>query len=135
MELLLANYRPHPKNEGGGQGVTQSPSHNAFTGPMSFLGGTPVTGPRSLPRQGGTPVPGGGVPQSQVRGTPVLGYPWPELGYPQPVLGVTPVSDEGTPIPDRGIPQFQAGVPSQDWGTTRTRLGYPPPPSGDRTVE
>ena len=36
----------------------RSPSHNTYTGPMSFLGDTPVTGPRSL-LGGGTPVLGG----------------------------------------------------------------------------
>ena len=60
--------------------VTPSPSHNTSTGPMSFLGGTPVTGPRFLP--GRYPSPRWGVPQSLVPG---------------PFLG-------GTPVPD-GVPQ------------------------------
>ena len=53
-------------NLGGG---TPSPSHNTSTGPMSFLGSTPVTGPRS--QTGGTwdrvpPWPGqDGIPPGQ----------------------------------------------------------------------
>ena len=41
---------------GGWGGVTPSPSHNTSTGPMSFLGGTPMTGPRSLTGRGSTRI-------------------------------------------------------------------------------
>ena len=66
---------------GGGGGSHLHPI--ILPGPMSFLGGTPVTGPRSLPR-GGTPVPVlargypmmMAYPHSQVR----MGYP-PRIGY------------------------------------------------------
>ena len=72
----LSNYRPHPKDGEGTvfTGVCLStrggtPSHNTFTGPMSFLGvphlhplmlplDAPVTGPRSLPRWEVFPWPG-----------------------------------------------------------------------------
>ena len=42
---------------------------------MSFLGGTPVTGPRSLSQ--GVTQSQVGVPQSQAGGTPIRGTPWP----------------------------------------------------------
>ena len=65
---------------------TPSPSHNTSTGPMSFLWGTPVIGPRSLPR--GYPsdwsrVPSWGVPSPRW-GYPRTGYPQPGMGYPPP---------------------------------------------------
>ena len=68
-------YRCLSVNMGG----TSSPFLNTSTGLMSFLGGTPVTGPRSLPR---------GVPKSQTGqvpdgGHPKMGYPPARDGYPQ----------------------------------------------------
>ena len=69
----------------GGGGGTPSPSHNTSTGPMSFLGGTPVTGTRSLlggiPQSwpGAYPTARTGVPPSQVR---MVGYP--SMEYPSP---------------------------------------------------
>ena len=78
----LCRYCPHTKYDGKvlfsqvfvclhpGWG-TQSPSHDT-SNPWSYvlLGGTPVTGPRSLP--GGTPWPGLGYPLAVL-----LGYPPP----------------------------------------------------------
>ena len=84
--------------EGGG---TRSPSHNTSTGPTSFLGGTAVTVPRSLPR--GVPQSQMGVPQNGVLpgqgwGTPSpqpeMGYaPWPEMGYPPARMMYPPPRD------------------------------------------
>ena len=67
-------------------GGTPSPSHNASNG-----GGTPVTGPRSLPR--GTP--------SQVVGYPSLrwGYPNPKWGSPVPCREYPSPRQGGTPVP------------------------------------
>ena len=45
-----------------GEGVTLSPSHYTSIGPMSFVGGTPVTGPKSLLEGTRVPVPGVGYP-------------------------------------------------------------------------
>ena len=63
---------------GGGGRLTPSPSHNTSTGPISFLGSTPVTGLRSL-RGGGTPMPGRGS-------TPYWGTPHPPRKEQQSVL-------------------------------------------------
>ena len=41
---------------------TLSPSHNTLTGPISFLGGTPVISPRSLPWGGYYPIQDCGIP-------------------------------------------------------------------------
>ena len=73
---VFTNYVHH---RGGGL----SPSHNTSTGPVSFPGGTPVTGPRSL--LGCTSVPGGGTPGRVIPwDTPLArtGWvnPWPGLG-------------------------------------------------------
>ena len=78
-----------------GRVVTPSPFHGTSTGPMFFLGCTPVTGPRSL--LGGTPVPdrggrsgrrysqaGMGVPPRSEWGYPNMGYPQPGMGCPPP---------------------------------------------------
>ena len=96
---------PHP---GGRIGSTTSPSHNTSTGPMSFLVGTPVTSPSSLPRGYPSQVQmGGGYPsQIQTGEPPILGWgtPWPG-------------QDGGT----------------QGWGTPCPEMGYPPPPSQVRT--
>ena len=57
---------------------TPSPFHNTSTGPMSFLGGTPVISPRSLLR--GYPSPGWvqmGVPWDGVHPLPGMEYPPP----------------------------------------------------------
>ena len=66
------------------QGGTPSPSYNTSTGPMSFLGRTPVTGPWSFQR-GCTPVPGRGCPR------PRLGYAW--AGQDE-----VPPSQDGVPL-------------------------------------
>ena len=70
----------------GGRG-TPSPSHNISTGPMSFLGGNPVTSPRSgcgVPPSWGTLSPSsrlgwGGTPwwESPPPPPPGMGYPPP----------------------------------------------------------
>ena len=52
---------------GPGGGFTPSPSHNTSTGPMSFLGGTPVTGPFR-------------------EGYPMTGYPLARSGWGPPAL-------------------------------------------------
>ena len=74
------------------------PSHNTSTGPMSFLGGIPVTGSRPLPRGYPSPrqgVPHDGVPPNQVR----VGHPPTRDGVPpQPGQdGVPPRAGWGTP--------------------------------------
>ena len=58
-KVLLSQVpvRSHP----GGGGSNPYPSHNTSTGPMSFLMGAPVTGPRSLPRGDPSPGRGGGT--------------------------------------------------------------------------
>ena len=77
-----------------------SPSHDTFTGPMSFLGGggVPVTGPRSLPR-----------------GCPIPGCWYPLCGNPQTI------QDRGVPQPGLGYLKSQVrigeGYCSQGWGT------------------
>ena len=115
-------YRPHPKDGEGNSfslfvsphlgGVPPSPSHDTSTGPMSFsgvpqwlvpgpfLGGTPVTGPVSLPM---------GYPLGQVRmgGIPGWGTPWLVLmGGRYPRTGYPPQSR------DR-VPQIGMGYPPQ----------------------
>ena len=62
------------------EGGTPSPSHNTCT---VLSGGTPVTGPRSLPGGGFTPVPGRGypIPDMGVSQVPP-GQDW--MGYPHP---------------------------------------------------
>ena len=67
----------------GGGGFTPSPSHNTSPGPMSFSGGTPVTGPRFLY---------GGVPHSQMGGTPSQRWGTPPPGQ----AGGTPPSLDRT---------------------------------------
>ena len=54
---------------------------------MSFLGGTPVTGPRSGILRWGTPILGWGTPwPGQDGGTPRQGTPSrPGMGYPPPL--------------------------------------------------
>ena len=56
-------YCPHPK-DGEGNIFSLFVSSDTSTGPMSFLGGTPVTAPMSL--SGSYPIPGWGVPQDGV---------------------------------------------------------------------
>ena len=101
-------------------GGTPFPSHNTSTGPMSFLGGTPVTSPRSLPW---------GVPQSQMgvytspRWTRGGVYPSPRQGkYPSP-RWEAPKSQAGgyfSPRPSPRSPQpGQGGV-----STGHDRMGY-----------
>ena len=102
------SVRSHPVGWGGGWrgGVTHlhpiilplvacpfqwgTPSHNTSTGPMSFLGGPPMTDPRSLPG-------GGGVPQSWMAegGTQGCGTPKPEMGYPLARSGHSPPPPPG----------------------------------------
>ena len=65
---------------GGGVG-TPSPSHNTSTGPMPFLGGTPVPGR-------------GRVPQS-CSGVPTMGYPSVRSGWGTPWLGQPPLPPPG----------------------------------------
>ena len=78
-------------------GGTPSPSHNTSTDPMSFPGGTPVTGPQSQAE---------GVPQSWL-GVSHDGYPpWSGQG------GVPPRSGWCTPLPGVGYPLASSG-----WGT------------------
>ena len=105
-----------------------SPRFSKVSGPISFLGGTPVLAgggvSQSCPSWGGTPVPG--------RGTPVLAREYPGQGYPLARIGL-------------GYPLTRTGVLTrlgQDWGipsTPRPWLGYPlpgwdktkvPPPPG-----
>ena len=104
-----------------------SPSYDTSTGPMSFKGGTPVTGPSSLPR--GYPTPGGGypswvppsrdgVPPGQVRmAVSGMEYPSPGMGYPlaRSVWGTW----DGYPHPGMAYPLARSG-----WGVPR--MGYPP---------
>ena len=90
-------------------------------------GGTPVTGPRSLPGWG---LPRWGeVPQSCPRGTPGHGIPSVRPGW-----GSSPGQDWGTPgqvrmehpLPGQdGVPPSQVRMgysPVQDWGTPTERL-------------
>ena len=66
--------------------------HNIFTGLMSFLGvGCPVTGPRSLPKGGSTPIlsRGRGIPVSG-EGIPVPGGVSLSWGHSQERTGVPP---------------------------------------------
>ena len=108
---------PHVLSGGG------TPSHNTFTGPMSFPWGTPVTCPGSLlrgypiPRRGGgaTPVPGGGIPKPGQDGVPHparigwgtpgqvrMGYPPGQDRVPPPPPGIgyawTDYAAGGTPL-------------------------------------
>ena len=80
--------------------------------PCPFWGGTPVTGPRSLPRG----VPQHGIPPSQVRmGVPQDRVsPWPGMGYtaPHPGMGYTaPQPGIGYPLGEnsRGSTCYVAG--------------------------
>ena len=87
------------------------PSHNASTGPMSFLGGYPSDW--SLPGGGVTPVP-----DPRQGGTPSWGTPWPGMGYPPAHYGVPP-------WPGMGYPPARDGVPPSPSG--QVRMGNPPP--------
>ena len=80
-------------------GVYPSPSHNTSTDPTFFLGGTPVTGSRSLP--GGTIVGYSSPRQGAAGGTPVPG-----------MVECTQVPGRGTQVPGKGVPQCPP--PSQD---------------------
>ena len=147
-------------HSGGGRG-TPSPSHNTSTGPMSFpgggvlylhpinnmmsfLGGTPVTGPRSR-WGGGYPTLG----QVRIGGLlPHLGVsPHPEMRYPQPgqdsggggggTWNGVPPARSGWGYPEMGYPPSRDGVPP---GQVRTGGGYfgwgtPPLPPRNRTVD
>ena len=86
-------------------------SCNTSTGPMSFLDGTPVTGPRSLPRES-TVIP------DEV--------PVPGEGYPSPRQGVS----QGNPSARArwGTPLARTG-----WGTCMGRKGLGYPPTRDKT--
>ena len=101
-----------------GGGGYPSPSHNTFTGPMSF----PGVPQWLVPGQDGRGVPHNGVPPwlGQDRGSPWWGYPWPGMGYPTQVRMGVP-HDVGTPS------QGWVPPPSQGWGTPLGRDGVTPP--------
>ena len=98
MKVLVCNFRPHSEGCGKVMFSVCSPG-----------GGTPSSGPRSLPR---SLVPGlffekGGprschwsCPKSFPGGMPVLTC-WGK-GVPQPIKGVPPNQDWGTPPPGQG---------------------------------
>ena len=91
-------------------------SHNTSTGPMSFLGGTPVIDPRPLLVEG--------LPQSQVEGTPVPGRGTRGRGFPQSQAG-------GTAVPGGWGSPFQGYLLGQKLGTpSQDRTGLPPLPPG-----
>ena len=64
-------------HSGGGGGLTASPSHYTSTGPTSFQQGYPSDWSK-VPSGEGYPSTRQGVPQSQVRGTPVPGEEVPQ---------------------------------------------------------
>ena len=123
--------------EGGG---TPSPSHNTSTGHMSFPGGTPVTGPRSLPRgtsvlAGDTPVPGRGTIMGYSPGQDGVSPSQVRIGYPlsQDRMGYSLWSGQDGEPPFRSA---QDGVPP---GICYAWTGYaagdtPPAVSHRRTV-
>ena len=99
---------------------------------MSFPGGTPVTGPRSLlgvlqSQMGGIPSLDKGIPQSQM-GVPHLwrgvAHLW--MGVPSPRWG-TPSLGEGVPQSQmEGTPWWSTPRPGQD-SVPLPRMGYLPP--------
>ena len=91
---------------------TPFPSRNTSTGPMSFLEGTPVTGPRSLLGQYPSQVQMGGT------------WPGPDQGYPSQVwMGVPQPGWKGYPCQAWGTPIQWWVPPGQGWGTPLPRIG------------
>ena len=133
-------------------GGTPSASHNTSTGPMSFLGGTPVTGHRSL--SWGTPDPGGGtillafVPQNEVPTGQIRMGCTPtqvRMGYPPQQNSGTPwnrlcsdrlccvylsfcLSKGGGDIPTRTGTRYQTPWPGPVEGTPCPTPTLPQPP-------